>query len=249
MARLGGDEFIVLLASLCVDQAASAADVEGIAGKILAALNQPYLLGELSHHCSASIGVTMFSGDTTTIDDLMKQADLAMYKSKAAGRNAVRFFDPTLESAVKERAALEHDLRRALTDNQFLLHYQAQVVDQGRLTGAEVLVRWQHPLRGMVSPYQFIGLAEETGLILPLGLWVLETACKQLVAWEGDPAFAELTIAVNVSVTQFDQLDFVNQVLDVIQRTGATPRRLKLELTGKPDGVGRQRDHRARCLL
>ena len=160
----------------------------------------------------------------------MKQADLAMYKSKAAGRNALRFFDPDMETSVMERAALEADLREAIEQRQFLLHYQPQLAD-GRLTGCEVLVRWQHPLRGMVSPAEFIPLAEETGLILPLGHWVLEAACRQLAHWAARPATADLTLAVNVSAHQFRQAGFVDQVLAVLKNTGANPQRLKLELT------------------
>ena len=187
VARLGGDEFIVLLTGLSVNEEDAGSGVEAVANKILAALNQTYMLGDIVHRSTASMGVTLFMGDVASSDDLLKQADLAMYKAKAAGRNVVRFFDPTLESAVKERAALEHDLRQAIDERQFLLHYQAQVVDDGRLTGAEVLVRWQHPERGMVSPVEFIPLAEETGLILPLGHWVLHTACSQLARWAGRP--------------------------------------------------------------
>ena len=161
----------------------------------------------------------------------MKQADLAMYESKTAGRNAARFYDPALESAVKERAALENDLRRALVDSQFLLHYQAQMLDDGRVTGAEVLVRWQHPERGLVPPLEFIRLAEDTGLIVPLGRWVLETACAQLAVWSAVPQMTNLTVAVNVSARQFHADDFVDQVLAVLEQTGANPQRLKLELT------------------
>ncbi|MDD5177269.1 MAG: EAL domain-containing protein [Sterolibacterium sp.] len=231
VARLGGDEFVVVLAGLSTDERDAANGIETVAEKILAALNQSYQLGDAAHHGSASIGVTLFRGDLASVDDLMKQADLAMYKSKEAGRNTLRFFDPDMESAVKMRAALEDDLRRALEEKQFLLYYQAQVVGEGRLTGVEALVRWQHPRRGMVPPADFISLAEETGLILPLGHWVLETSCSQLVAWARRPETANLTIAVNVSAHQFRQPDFVDQVLAVLDQTGANPQRLKLELT------------------
>jgi EAL domain-containing protein (putative c-di-GMP-specific phosphodiesterase class I) len=177
------------------------------------------------------MGITLFRGQLNSIDDLMKQADLAMYKAKEAGRNAFRFFDPHMEATVKERVALEEDLRRAIDAKQFMLYYQAQVVGDGRVTGAEVLVRWQHPTRGMVSPAEFIPLAEETGLILPLGNWILETACAQLAVWAAKPAMAHLTLAVNVSARQFYQADFVAQVLTVLKRSGAHPGQLKLELT------------------
>jgi EAL domain-containing protein (putative c-di-GMP-specific phosphodiesterase class I) len=153
-----------------------------------------------------------------------------MYKAKEAGRNTLRFFDPAMEVAVQTRAALESDLRAAVEAKSFVLHYQAQVAG-GQVTGAEVLVRWKHAERGMVSPAEFIPLAEETGLILPLGHWVLETACTQLAIWATQPSMAHFTLAVNVSARQFKQADFVDQVLSVLERTGASPRCLKLELT------------------
>ena len=231
VARLGGDEFVVVLAGLSAIESQAATAIETVAEKILASLNQPYTLGEIPHHCTASIGITLFLNDSSTVDSLMKQADLAMYESKTAGRNAARFYDPALESAVKERAALENDLRRALVDSQFLLHYQAQMLDDGRVTGAEVLVRWQHPERGLVPPLEFIRLAEDTGLIVPLGRWVLETACAQLAVWSAVPQMTNLTVAVNVSARQFHADDFVDQVLAVLEQTGANPQRLKLELT------------------
>ncbi|MDP2029243.1 MAG: EAL domain-containing protein [Thiobacillus sp.] len=231
VARLGGDEFVLVLGGLSLSEREAAIGAEAVAGKVLATLNQPYQLGDVAYRCTASVGATLFSGHLATIEDLMKQADLAMYKSKEAGRNTFRFFDPDMETAVMNRAALEKDLREAVQEKQFLLHYQAQVVDEGRLTGAEVLVRWQHPQRGTVSPAEFIPLAEETGLILPLGHWVLETACTQLAVWATRPGMAHLTIAVNVSAHQFNQNDFVDQVLTVLNNTGANPQRLKLELT------------------
>ena len=231
VARLGGDEFVVMLANLSSSEREAATDVETVAEKVLAALNQTYQLNSMAFHCTASVGVTLFRGQHASIDDLMKQADLAMYKAKETGRNTFRFFDPAMESIVMERVALEGGLRRAIEGNQFVLHYQAQVVGKGRVTGAEALVRWQHPERGMVSPAEFIPLAEETGMILPLGHWVLETACTQLAKWAAQPEMAHLTIAVNVSAHQINRPDFVKQVLAVLELTGADPRRLKLELT------------------
>ncbi len=231
VARLGGDEFVVMLTNLSESESEAAIGIEAAAEKILSRLNEPYPLKHLAFHNTASIGITLFMGQLMSIDDLMKQADLAMYKAKEAGRNAYRFFDPHMESAVKERAALESDLRQAIDQKQFLLYYQAQVVGAGRVTGAEVLMRWQHPQRGMISPAQFIPLAEETGWILALGHWVLETACARLALWAADPVMAELTIAVNVSPRQFRQPDFVDGILRVLKKTGANPNRLKLELT------------------
>ena len=231
VARLGGDEFVVILQNLGANEGGAAIMVETLGEKILSSLNQSYKLDNVDYHSTPSIGATLFKGDQTRIDDLMKQADLAMYKSKDAGRNALHFFDPDMETAVMERAALERDLRRAVHERQFLLQYQAQVVDGDRVTGAEVLVRWQHPQRGMVSPAEFIPLAEETGLILELGNWVLETACAQLALWGTRPEMAHLTVAVNVSARQFRHPDIVAQVLSILERNGANPQRLKLELT------------------
>ncbi|WP_412480076.1 EAL domain-containing protein [Azonexus sp. IMCC34839] len=231
VARLGGDEFVVMLSALSSNASDAAIAVETVAEKLLSTLQETYQLNGQMFHNTASIGITLFKGMGSTVDDLMKQADLAMYKAKDAGRNTYFFFDPHMESAVKERAALEADLRRALEEKQFMLHYQPQVVGDGRVTGAEVLVRWKHPQRGMVSPGQFIPLAEDTGLILPIGQWVLETACLQLAKWATEPGMADLVVAVNVSAHQFRQPDFVDAVLAVLDKTGADPYRLKLELT------------------
>ncbi|MDO8448532.1 MAG: EAL domain-containing protein [Rhodoferax sp.] len=231
VARLGGDEFVVMLASLGRSERDAATQAEAVGEKILATFNQIYPLKDVAYRITPSVGVTLFSGQPIEIEVLLKQADLAMYRSKDAGRNALRFFDPDMETVVVERAALEKDLREAVHAQQFLLHYQAQVVGDSRLTGAEVLLRWQHPQRGMVSPADFIPLAEETGLILPLGHWVLETACTQLAVWATQPEMAHLTVAVNVSAHQFRQADFVELVLTVLHKTGANPQRLKLELT------------------
>ena len=199
--------------------------------KIHAALNIPYALDGAPHHSTPSIGICLFKGNAETIDDLLKQADLAMYQSKASGRNAIRFFDPTMQQAVTAHAALEADLREALIQKQFLVFYQVQVDADRRVMGAEALVRWRHPTRGMVSPAEFIPLAEESGLIVALGHTVLETACLQLKQWESDIATAHLTLAVNISARQFHASDFVASVMDLLHTTGADPRKLKLELT------------------
>ncbi len=230
VARLGGDEFVLVLGSLSSNAREAAQQIEVVGEKILAELNQPYLLGEVVYHSTPSIGATLFHGDNTEIEVLLKQGDLAMYKAKAAGRNTLRFFDPDMEIDVMKRATLENDLHEAIEKQQFILHYQAQMTN-GRLSGAEVLVRWQHPQRGMIPPAEFIPLAEETGLILSLGHWVLETACKQLALWAAHPELAHLTIALNISARQFHKPDFVDQVMTVIQQTGANSLRLKLELT------------------
>lgn len=231
VARLGGDEFVVMLTDLHVNAEQAAAQVDIVGNKILQELSQTYWLNQVTHRSTSSIGATLFMGNLTSIDDLLKQADLAMYKSKAVGRNALRFFDPAMEVAMLERAALETDLRDAIPCRQLILHYQPQIDHRGGVTGVEALVRWQHPLRGLVPPGDFIALAEEIGVILPLGQWVLETACAQLVAWAGHPDMRHLSIAVNVSVRQFNQDDFVDQVLFALACSGADPHLLKLELT------------------
>ena len=231
VARLGGDEFVVLLENLSENATDAATQAETVGEKILVALSQTYQLAGYEHHSTASIGVTLFGEQQETMDEPMKRADLAMYQAKAAGRNTLRFFDPQMQAVVKARAALEMGLREALAKNQLHLYYQAQVTGEHQITGAEVLLRWQHPQRGMVMPGEFIALAEESGLILPLGQWVLENACAQLARWDTQPAMAHLTVAVNVSARQFHQRDFVDQVLAALKRTGANPQRLKLELT------------------
>ena len=232
VARLGGDEFVVMLEDLSEDALEAATHAEAVGEKIRTSLNQAYQLGPYAYHSTASIGITLFDGVAhESIDEPLKRADLAMFQAKAAGRNTLRFFDPQMQAVVMARAALEADLRTALEKQQLRLYYQAQVLGENQLTGVEALVRWQHPRRGMVSPAEFIPLAEETGLILPLGLWVLETACVQLALWATRPERAHLTMAVNVSAYQFHQDDFVSQVLAVLARSGANPQRLKLELT------------------
>jgi diguanylate cyclase (GGDEF)-like protein/PAS domain S-box-containing protein len=231
VARLGGDEFVVMLEDLNASAEAAAAQAQIVGEKILTALNQIYRLADYEHHSTPSIGITLFADHHDTIDELLKRADLAMYQAKAVGRNTLRFFDPEMQAAVNARAAMEADLREAIGANQFLLHYQVQVDAVGRPTGAEALVRWQHPRNGIVSPDKFIPLAEDTGLILPLGQWVLEAACTQLVAWSKKLETAHFTVAVNVSPRQFHHPDFVSQVLSALTLTGADPRQLKLELT------------------
>ncbi|WP_420475590.1 EAL domain-containing protein [Noviherbaspirillum sp. ST9] len=231
VARLGGDEFVVLLEELSSHANDAAIQAEVTAEKILSALNQPYRLEGYEHISTPSIGVTLFRGGGDTVDDVLKRADLAMYQAKGAGRNTIRFFDPGMQAAVKHRLGLEADLRNAARTNEFVLYYQAQVDRNGFQTGAEALIRWEQPNRGVVSPAEFIPLAEETGLILRLGEWVLETACGLLAEWQTDPQTAHMTMSVNVSARQFRHPDFVELVFGVLERTGANPNHLKLELT------------------
>ena len=231
VARQGGDEFVILLMDLSEVLEEAAAQAEAIGGKLLAALNRPYQFADRAYHCTASIGATLFDGHLKSADELLKRADLAMYQAKAAGRNTLLFFEAGMQTAVTLRAELEAELRQGLQDGQFLLYYQAQVDDAGCVTGAEALLRWQHPVRGLLSPATFIPVAEVTGLIVPLGRWVMDAACAQLTAWSARPATAHLMMAVNVSARQFRQPDFVTQVVELLDRTGANPRKLKLELT------------------
>lgn len=231
VARLGGDEFVVMLQDLSGDALIAASQAEVVSEKVLALCSQPYQLGGTMHHSTTSIGIALFANHTESIDELMKRADLAMYQAKASGRNSLRFYDPDMQAAIMLRVALEADLREAVKKNEFHLYYQTQVDDGGHVTGVEALLRWQHPERGLVSPLEFIPLAEDTGLILSVGHWVMESACSQLATWASKPEMAHLTIAVNVSASQFHHREFVRQVLDVLEQTGANPQRLKLELT------------------
>jgi diguanylate cyclase (GGDEF)-like protein/PAS domain S-box-containing protein len=231
VARHGGDEFVIVLEDFSGQPEQMARHAETIAEKIQASFAAPFQLDHHQYHTSASIGVALFNEDIRDVDELLKRADLAMYQAKTTGRNAIRFFDPEMQTVINNRVELEADLRQGLQRHEFRVHYQSQTDGDGRKTGAEALVRWQHPRRRMVLPANFIPLAEETGLILPLGQWVLETACSQLVAWSKLPQTSHLTVAVNVSAYQFRQPDFVDQVLHAIERTGADPKKLKLELT------------------
>ncbi len=231
VARMGGDEFVVMLEGISEQTAEAAAQTEIAAHKIIDRLNLPYQLAAHEYRNTPSIGATLFNSSSTSIDELFKQADIAMYQSKNAGRNTQRFFDPAMQETVNARASLENEMRAALKARQFHLYYQIQVDSEHHPLGAEALIRWIHPERGMVSPAEFIPLAEETGLILPIGLWVLETACAQLKAWEQHASTRDLVLAVNVSARQFNQVDFVTQVQSTVQRYGINPTRLKLELT------------------
>jgi predicted signal transduction protein with EAL and GGDEF domain len=234
VARLGGDEFVVILEDLGGNSTEAATQAEVVGEKILAALAPPYLLAGHEYHSTGSVGGTLFSDHRETADDLLKRADLALYRAKAEGRNTLRFFDPRMQAVVTARAVLGAELRRSVRDGQFVLHYQPQVDGERRVTGAEALVRWQHPRRGLVSPAEFIPLAEETGLIVSLGQWVLESACAQLLAWSARPETAHLTLSINVSPREFRHPEFVTRALLVIDRTGINPRKLMLEFTESP---------------
>lgn len=231
VSRFGGDEFVLLLEGLSAEKAHAAVQARGVGEKILAALSQPYFLEGCELYSSSSMGITLFIDHAEKLDELLKQADTAMYEAKKSGRNTLRFFDPVMQAELENRAQLEAGLRDALRNQEFRLYYQMQVNHEGKITGAEVLLRWFYPDVGLVSPLQFIPLAEETGLILPIGHWVLESACKQIKAWESEAHTRDLLLAVNVSGRQFRQADFVAQVIEVIHQTAINPEHLKLELT------------------
>ena len=229
-ARVGGDEFVVILEDLSAHAEEAAAQAKGVAEKLLASLSEPYVLQGRVCMSTASIGITVFGQGSAGTAEILQQADIAMYRAKSDGRGAIRFFAPELQSVVNARAQLENEIRHGIRNGEFVLWYQPQV-EGGRVTGAEALLRWNHPERGILPPAAFIGLAEETGLIVPLGLQVLEAACGRIAAWAGDAETTPLTMAVNVSARQFRQANFVEQVLAALERAGADPRKLKLEIT------------------
>jgi diguanylate cyclase (GGDEF)-like protein/PAS domain S-box-containing protein len=230
VARLGGDEFVVILEDLSTVSEDAAAVAETVAQKLLITLAEPCQLAGRECRATSSIGIALFGDLRNSLDDIMQQADLAMYQAKAAGGNTARFFAPALQAAVNARAAMEDDLRHAIGTSQFQLYYQPQV-HRDRIAGAEALLRWRHPRRGPLSPDTFIPLAEKTGLIVPLGAWIVETAFAQAALWAQQEGMRHLTISVNISARQFRQPDFVGQVLSALQRTGADPAHIRLELT------------------
>ena len=231
VSRQGGDEFVVMLEELSKNAEEAAAKAKNIGEKILASLNRVYQLGCHEYQNTPSIGVTLFVNHKHTVNALLKRADIAMYGAKAAGRNTLRFFDKDMQKTVSERTVLEADLHFALAKEQLTVYFQRQTRHDGQTLGAEVLLRWQHPNRGFVSPLEFIPLAEETGVIIPIGLWVLEAACAQLKLWENNVQTRHLQLAVNVSARQFHQPDFAKQVCNILKRNAIRADRLKLEFT------------------
>jgi diguanylate cyclase (GGDEF)-like protein/PAS domain S-box-containing protein len=230
VARCGGDEFAVMLENLSEVVENAAAQAQIIGEKILAICGLPYMLAGRECHCPSSIGITVFGGEPESANEALQRAEIAMFQAKEAGRNTIRFFSPDLQASVHARAAMEEDIRRAIKAEQFMLYYQPQI-DRGHLFGVEALLRWNHPERGFLPPDEFIPLAEETGLILPLGNWVLETACAQIAQWAKRKETAHISVSVNISARQIRHPNFVEQVLSVLKRTGANPKNLMLELT------------------
>lgn len=231
VARLGGDEFVVMLVDLASDEKQAAWMAERIGEKILARIHAPCAINQRVIRSAGSMGMCLFLGEKVSIDDLFKRADISMYQAKAGGRNSLQFFDPEIQAALEQRMALESELHEALTGDQLRLYYQMQVDSDRRVMGAEVLIRWEHPRLGLVAPDAFIPIAEESGLIVPIGEWVLRMACEQLAAWQQHPVAQFFVLSVNVSARQFRQPDFVETVRRLLATTKVAPSRLKLELT------------------
>lgn len=231
LSRFGGDEFVMILENLSNRESESDDQMRAVCNRILNVLNHPYQLGDRKYRCTPSIGATLFNGNKQEIDDLMKQTDIAMHQAKEGGRNTVCIYDPQMEVSINARATLQSELRKALDNKEFQLHFQMQVDSTGHPLGVEALIRWKHPVCDMIFPDKFIPLAEETGLILPIGQWVLETACIQLKKWESDEFTRHLTLSINVSAKQFRQIDFVSYVHAAVKRHNINPKLLKIELT------------------
>ena len=230
VARIGSDEFAVLLESLSEGSGDAVPQARTICEKIIAELREPYYIGNHVWNCTSSIGIILFGTDSEDTQEALQRAEIAMFQAKDAGRNSIRLFAPSQQAAIQARAQLDESLRGAIKRRQFQLYYQPQI-EGDKLTGLEALLRWKHPTRGIIMPGEFISLAEETGLIVPIGEWVMEAACRQIVAWAANPATAHLSVAVNVSARQIRQPDFVDSVKAVLNRTGAEPHKLRLELT------------------
>jgi diguanylate cyclase (GGDEF)-like protein/PAS domain S-box-containing protein len=231
VARLGGDEFVVMLEELDADRSRAAAQAKHVGDEILETLYAPLLIDDKECNCTASIGVVMFRGHDESLDEILKRSDLAMYDAKRVGRNMLRFFDPAMQLELEKRTVLEADLRRALVEGQFKLYFQKRVDSHGHTRGAEALLRWLRPDRGVVPPIEFIPLSEETGLIVPIGYWVLREACRRLKAWEENPDTRNLVLSGNVSAREFEQEDFVEKKKHTIRDTGANASLLELEIT------------------
>jgi diguanylate cyclase (GGDEF)-like protein/PAS domain S-box-containing protein len=231
LARGDGDEFVVLLEDLAAQPLAAAGRAKALGLQMMAALSGSYELPAGTIHVGCSVGATILAGHQQTTQDLIKQTNIALHQAKKSGRNALRFFDPRMQESVSARAVLEGELRYAIAASQFELYYQLQMDASGRQLGAEALLRWNHPERGVVLPGEFIALAEETHLIVPIGEWVMDAACARLATWRRDARTRELSLAVNVSSLQFQQPEFAVHVLGCIRRHGIDPRKLKLELT------------------
>jgi len=233
VGRFGGDEFVVIIEMLGSDESSATRQAMKVAERIRGEIARKYVFESVgfSHYTTSSIGVTIFKEEENSVEGLIKQVDVALYQAKNSGRNTIRFFSPVMQTEIEERARMTMGLRRALDNGELSLYYQPQVDSDGNRVGAEALLRWLPEHGAPVSPAQFIPLAEDSGLIIPIGNWVMAQACSQIKAWEDDPDKNQLVIAVNVSSIQFKQKDFAEQVSRHIERSGINPGRLKLELT------------------
>lgn len=232
VSRLGGDEFVIILPELAVQQEPAALNAQRITSRILEILAKPIHIGQHTLHISASIGIRLFPDDDNDIKNIVKQADTALYRAKSNGKNTFHFYRPSMQLLADQHLAMERALHTALEHEEFYLHYQPQVDQNFKIIGTEALIRWQHPEQGFVPPDSFIGLAEETGLIIPIGRWVLEQACTQLAQWQAAGLCSgTFRMAVNISAKQFDHPQFLTLLSDTISRTGADPHKLELELT------------------
>ncbi len=231
VSRLGGDEFVVLYNNLSDNETEANHEAQRLADKLLQKLNKDYPLTKSAYRITPSIGVTLFSGDKTSVDELLKQADIAMYETKASGRNGVRFFDPAMQAKVNLKAELERDIRKGIELEEFEIFYQSQVDHRGYVFGAEALIRWNHPRRGLLMPGQFMETVEQSEMIYDVGAWIVETACKQLNEWRSNPLYDQLKLSINVSSRQFGHEFFVDQIRSVIAESGADATKLKIELT------------------
>jgi diguanylate cyclase (GGDEF)-like protein len=230
VARVGGDEFVVLLSALVADPVEATHQATLVGKEILARLAKPYKLDGFIFNCSASIGISLFSHADLEAD-VLQQADMAMYQAKRRGRNSLCIFDPAMKEAISAHSNLEQELGQATWRNELELFFQPQCDFDGRIVSAEALLRWRHPTRGLIGPKDFISIAEESGLILPIGLWVLIEACRQIRLWDSDAIMKDIQIAINVSAAQFKQADFVDEVIRVIFESGINPAQLKFERT------------------
>jgi len=232
VARIGGDEFVVMVENLPSDPIEAAREAESLAKKLLEALQAPYDLETHTYVSTASVGIVLFGDRGTTREDLLKQADMAMYQSKSSGRNAYRFFDAGMEAVLRTRSMVEQDLQVATAANQFVIYYQPQCTQDGKIVGAEALIRWNHPEKGLLSPDSFISAAEESGLIVPIGRWVLETAVKKLAGWHCDGLLPEgFSLGVNLSVRQFREEGMVEEIREIVSKAELYPGALTLEIT------------------
>jgi diguanylate cyclase (GGDEF)-like protein/PAS domain S-box-containing protein len=231
IARIGGDEFVVLLENISDDPERATVHTRTVGKKLLEIMAKPYLVRGKQFPGSVSIGACIFYHTREGVHELLKRADMAMYDAKKAGRNTLRFYDPAMQETLEQRTQLEFHLRHALEKNEFLLYYQKKIGPDNNIRGAEVLLKWNHPSFGLIAPMDFIPLAEEIGLIVPIGKWVLEEACRQLKSWESGHRTKDLTLSVNISTREFKQDDFTTNFERILDKTTINPSRLILEIT------------------